>query len=48
MFFGSMDKPAKIGLDAEGIEVVATYGIGPDYGGISVAGIEPNATHDVV
>src|SRR3984885_4285949 len=48
MFFGSMDKPAKIGLNAQGIEVIATYGIGPDYGGISVPGIEPNAAHDVV
>ena len=48
MFFGSMDKTAKIRLSTQGIEVIAAYGIGPDYGGISVAGIEPNTAHDVV
>jgi hypothetical protein len=48
MFFGSMDKSAKIGLNAQSIEVIAAYGIGPDYRGISVAGIEPNTAHDVV
>jgi hypothetical protein len=48
MFFGGMDESAKIGLNAQGIEVIAAYGLGPDDGGISVAGIEPNAAHDVV
>src|SRR5579862_7965383 len=48
MFFGSMDESAKIGLNAEGVEIIAAYRIGPDYRGISVAGIEPNAAHDVV
>src|ERR1700733_11153047 len=48
VFFGSMDKPAKIGLNAQGIEVIAAYGIGPDYGGIAVAGIEPHAAGDGV
>src|ERR1700719_4719884 len=48
MFFGSMHESPKIGLNVQGIEVIAAYGIGPDDGGSSMAGIEPNAARDVV
>ena len=48
MFFGSMDEPAKIGLNAERIEVIAAHHVGPDHGWVSAAGIEPDAARDVI
>src|SRR5580698_8680905 len=47
VFFGSVDKSSKIGLNAERIEVITADGIGPDHGRISVANIEPDSAHDV-
>src|ERR1700742_333394 len=48
MFLGSMDESAKIGLNAESVEVVPANHVRPDNGRISAASVEPHATLNVI
>src|SRR5258708_6472659 len=48
MLFRGMNKPAQVRLNAERVKIITADQIGPHNRGISLAGIEPHATPNVV
>src|SRR5882757_874634 len=48
MLVGCMDKPAKIGLHAQGVKVIAAYQVRPHDRGTLAAGIESNCPRNVI
>src|SRR5271168_145317 len=48
VLIGTMEEPAKIRLDAEGIEVIAADHIRPDDSRIPATGVESDAAADVI